>query len=62
MNITVTVDEDLLARARALTGIADRDELMDMALRALVERHAVRHLARLGGSEPGLQAIPRRRS
>jgi hypothetical protein len=39
----------------------DRSTLKD-ALLALVQRGAGRRLARLGGSEPGLEEIPRRRS
>ncbi len=36
--------------------------LIREALRALIEREASRRLARLGGSEPDLAAIPRRRT
>jgi hypothetical protein len=31
------------------------------ALKALIERESARRLARLGGSEPALEAAPRRR-
>ena len=36
--------------------------LVREALRALIERESARRLAQLGGSEPELEAVPRRRS
>jgi Arc/MetJ family transcription regulator len=51
----------LLARAQEFTGINEKSALIREALRALVEREAARRLARLGGSEPDLKPIPRRR-
>jgi len=32
------------------------------SLKALIERESARRLARLGSSEPGLAAVPRRQS
>ena len=61
MRITVTLDDELLAKARKLTGIKRTSELVNEALRNLVAREAARRLARLGGSEPDLKLIPRRR-
>jgi Arc/MetJ family transcription regulator len=62
MRTTVNLDDALLAEARRLTGIEERTALLQEALRALIAREASRRLARLGGSEPGLKPIPRRRS
>ena len=62
MKTTVTVDDALLKRAGELTGIADAASLASEALRALIERESARNLARLGGSQPQLNPIPRRRS
>ena len=62
MRTTVTLDEDLLARAEKLCGHLERSALLKEALRALVERESARRLAALGGSEPALEPIPRRRS
>ena len=59
---TVTVDRALLKRAEELTGIADGASLVSEGLRALIERESARKLARLGGSQPQLNPIPRRRS
>ena len=40
MRITLALDDDLVARAQALTGLADMSSLVDQALRALVERNS----------------------
>jgi Arc/MetJ family transcription regulator len=61
VRITVTLDEELLAKAQAYTGITEKPALIREALKALIEREAARRLARLGGSEPDLKPIRRRR-
>jgi Arc/MetJ family transcription regulator len=61
MRTTVSLDDDLVAIAQQYTGIQERSALLRAALTALVEREAARRLARLGGSEPDAQDIPRRR-
>jgi Arc/MetJ family transcription regulator len=61
MRTTVTLDDELLAKAQKYTGIEEKAALVNVALKALVEREAARRLARLGGSAPGLKAPPRRR-
>ena len=60
MRTTVTLDDDLFAKAQALTGLNEKAAVIRMALKALVEREAARRLARLGGSEPGLAPFQRR--
>ncbi|MDQ2707765.1 MAG: type II toxin-antitoxin system VapB family antitoxin [Actinomycetota bacterium] len=60
MRTTLALDDDLLAEAQRLTGTMERTALVREALRALIERESARRLARLGGSEPSLQAVPRR--
>ena len=62
MRVTVTLDDELVADARELTGITGTSALVRTALTALVQREAARRLARLGGSAPDLEAAPRRRS
>lgn len=62
MRTTLALDDDLLAEAQALTGLTEKTSLVREALRALIERESARRLARLGGSEPELSAIPRRRT
>jgi len=61
MRTTLALDDDLIAQAQALTGIAEKSNLVRDALKALIERDSARRLARLGGSEPALEAAPRRR-
>ena len=62
MKTTVTLDDALLKRAEDLTGITDKTDLAREGLRALIERESARKLAKLGGSQPQLRPIPRRRS
>lgn len=62
MRTTLNLDDDLLAEAQRLTGLSGKAELVREGLRALIERESARRLARLGGSEPQLKAVPRRRA
>ena len=62
MRTTLALDDDLLAKAQALTGLAEKTALVREALRALIERESARRLALLGGSEPQLADAPRRQS
>ncbi|MCY3973662.1 MAG: type II toxin-antitoxin system VapB family antitoxin [Candidatus Dadabacteria bacterium] len=61
MRITVTIDDELLTKARKLTGIKGQSELVNKGLKVIIERESARRLALLGGSEPDLKPIPRRR-
>jgi Arc/MetJ family transcription regulator len=61
MRTTIALDDDLVAAAQRLTGTTEKTALLREALRALIERESARRLARLGGSQPDLQAVPRRR-
>jgi len=62
MRTTIALDDDLLAKAEALTGVSERTALVREALRALIQRESAKRLARLGGSEPGLKEVPRRQT
>ena len=62
MRTTVTLDDELLAKAEQLCGDLERSALLKEALRALVQRESAKRLAALGGSEPELETIPRRQS
>ena len=62
MRLTLTLDDALVARARALTGLAETSALVREALKALIARDSGRRLAGLGGSVPDAKAPPRRRS
>jgi Arc/MetJ family transcription regulator len=59
--MTVEVDDELVEKAMSYTGLRQKSALIREALVALVEREAARRLAGLGGSEPDLVAVPRRR-
>ena len=61
MRTTIALDDELVARAQALTGLKEKSALVREALRALIERESARRLALLGGSEPDLESAPRRR-
>ena len=62
MRTTLALDDDLLLEAQRLTGATEKTALVREALHALIERESARRLARLGGSEPELTEVPRRRS
>ena len=61
MKTTVNIDDRLLEQAQRLTGLNSRSALIREGMRALIERENARRLARLGGSEPQLKSVPRRR-
>lgn len=61
MRTTLAMDDDLVAKAQAFTGLKEKSRLVREALKALIERESARRLARLGGSERRLKASPRRR-
>lgn len=61
MRTTVTIDDELLATAAALTGIDERAALLRHGLEMLIELESARRLALLGGSDPAASAAPRRR-
>jgi Arc/MetJ family transcription regulator len=62
MRTTLNLDDDLIAEAQRLAGLTERTAVIHEGLRALIERESARRLARLGGSEPALRPVPRRRS
>ncbi len=61
MRTTINLDENLLAKAAKLAGPLDRSLLVHEGLKALIQRESAKRLSRLGGSQPGLKAPPRRR-
>jgi Arc/MetJ family transcription regulator len=62
MRTTLVLDDDLLRAAQDYTGIKEKSALVREALKALVAREAARRLARLGGTQPHVRPVPRRRS
>jgi Arc/MetJ family transcription regulator len=62
MRTTIALDDELVAKAQKLTGIEEKAALIREALKLLIARESAKRIALLGGTEPGLQQIPRRRS
>lgn len=62
MRTTVTLDDELLAKAAELTGVHVRAALIRDGLEALIRIESARRLAALGGTDPAAEAAPRRRS
>lgn len=62
MRTTLNIDDDLYAKAVELTGVKEKSALLREGLTALIERESARRLAQLGGSQPNLEATPRRQA
>ncbi len=62
MKTTLHIDDALLAEARRLTFIEEKTALVRAGLEALIARESARRLAALGGTQPKLADVPRRRS
>ncbi|HEX8947933.1 MAG TPA: type II toxin-antitoxin system VapB family antitoxin [Dissulfurispiraceae bacterium] len=62
MRTTLNIEDDLLHKAEKLTGIKEKTALVRLGLEALISRESSKRLARLGGTEKKLKAIPRRRT
>ena len=61
MRTTIALDDDLIAKAQAYTGVEEKTALVREALKALIQREAAKRLANLGGSQPGIKGAPRSR-
>lgn len=61
MRTTIVLDDELLEEAQELTEIKEKSALIREALTALIQRESARRLALLGGSQPDLEDVPRRR-
>jgi len=62
MRTTLVLDDDLVAKARAYTGISEKTRLVHLGLEALIQRQAALRLAALGGTAPKAKAGRRRHS
>ncbi len=60
MRTTVTLEDNLLKKAQAYTGIAEKSSLLREALQALIARESAKRLIALGGTEKNAK-LPRRR-
>ena len=52
MRTRIALDDELVARAQALTGLKEKSALVREALTALIERESARRLALLGAPNP----------
>ncbi|MBN2318096.1 MAG: type II toxin-antitoxin system VapB family antitoxin [Acidobacteria bacterium] len=62
MRTTLNIDDVMLKKASRLTGVKEKTALVRMGLEALIARCSAQRLAALGGTEPDIRNIPRRRS
>ena len=62
MRTTLTLDDELMAKAARYTGLNEKSAIVQRALKTLVELEAGRRLALIGGTDPFATAGPRRRS
>jgi len=62
MRTTLILDDQLIEQARSYTGIQEKTALVHEGLKALIAREAARRLRDLGGTEPNIRDIPRRKS
>ena len=62
MRTTLILDDALLERARALTGLREKTAVVHAGLDALIREHSARRLAALGGTDAKAKAPRRRRS
>ena len=62
MRTTVNIDDELMKAAQKLTGIEEKAALLRAGLKALIEQESARRLAALGGSEPQLSSVSRRKT
>ncbi len=61
MRTTLNIEDDLIDKASKLTGIKEKTALVKLGLEALIARETARRLAKLGGTQKQLLAIPRRK-
>jgi len=62
MRSTINLDDNLLEKARFLTGTKETAALVRQALETLVRLESGKRLIALGGTMPDVEAAPRRRS
>jgi len=60
MRTTLNIEDGLIEKASAMTGIKEKTTLVKLGLEALISRESAKRLAQLGGTEKQLEPIPRR--
>ena len=61
MRTTLNIDDTVMQDAMEITGIKEKTALVKLGLESLIARESARKLAKLGGTEPQLKTISRRR-
>ncbi|MDH5718750.1 MAG: type II toxin-antitoxin system VapB family antitoxin [Spirochaetia bacterium] len=61
MRTTINLNEELLLKAKELTHIEGKTELIHEGLKALIQKESRKRLETLGGTEKQLKSIPRKR-
>jgi len=62
MRTTLNIDDSLLEEAARVSGIGEKTAIVRAGLEALIARESARRLAALGGSQPGIRKVHRRRT
>lgn len=62
MRTTLILDDEIIARARELTGIQEKTKLIHMGLEALIQKGASKRLAALGGTMKNFTVATRDRN
>jgi Arc/MetJ family transcription regulator len=61
MRTTLNIEDNLMNKASKMTGIKEKTALVKLGLEALIARESGKRLARLGGTQKHLEAVPRRK-
>ena len=61
MRTTLNIEDNLMDEASKMTGIETKTALVKLGLEALIARESGKRLAKLGGTQKHLEAIPRRK-
>jgi Arc/MetJ family transcription regulator len=61
MRTTLNIEDNLMNKASKMTGIREKTALVKLGLEALIARESGKRLAKLGGTQKHLEAIPRRK-
>ena len=62
MRTTLNIEDSLIDKASKMTGVKEKTALIKLGLEALIAKESGRRLAKLGGTERQLKAIPRRKA
>jgi Arc/MetJ family transcription regulator len=62
MRTTLNIDDELLARAKRLSGLKEKTAIVHAGLEALIALESARRLAALGGTEKAIRPARRRRA